>query len=373
MKALLITHPGIEDISALEVKELIKKQSKIEKSIVTFETNKYEDLVKIAYKSQSILKILVLLDKIKIKKINDVKKLKINIKDWINKNTEFKIKCKRIGKHDFKSKDIEEEIGDLIIDKYKLKVNLTDPELILYAYIYEDNLYLGVDITGMDLSKRSYKIFNNPDSLKGIIAYALVRIADYKLGKKFIDPFCGDGTIIIETGLFASNFPVRFYEKEKFLFRMQKPFQNIDFDKLLEKIDSEYKKNKLDITGSENLLRYINSCKKNAKIAGISKNIEFRRYDIEWLDTKLAKDDIDLIVTKIIQPGRSISIKKIEKIYKELFYHAEFILKKTGKIVIISKNKDLIEKKAKEYKLKTKVNRQIKIGDHNNYILEITK
>lgn len=373
MKALLITHPGFEDISTMEVKELINKKAEQNKSIVTFETNKYEDLVKIAYKSQSISKILILLDHIKINKISDIKKLKINIKEWITKDIDFKAKCKRIGTHDFKSKDIEEEIGGLVIDKYKLKVNLTNPKLIIYAYIYENDLYLGIDITGLDLSKRDYKIFHHPYSLKGNIAYSLARISNFKQKDKLIDPFCSNGTIIIEAGLFGSKFPVRYFDKEKFLFKDLKLFSNIDFDKLFKKIDSEYNKDKLNITGSESLLRHVNSCKKNAKIAGIDKNVEFRRYDIEWLDTKFKENEVDLIATKIIEPGKFYDIKKIKKIYKEFFYQSEFILNKNGKIIILCRKKELIKKNAEEFKLKMKVNREIKIGDSSYYILEFTK
>tara|TARA_Y100000034_G_scaffold14075_2_gene14737 strand:- start:15155 stop:16285 length:1131 start_codon:yes stop_codon:yes gene_type:complete len=376
MKSLLITHPGIEDISQLEVKELIKKDTKIDAkqpSVITFETNKYEDLVKIAYKSQSISKILILLDQIKITKINDIKKLKFDIKDWINKKTSFKVKCKRMGKHSFNSKEIEEEIGGLFIDKYKLKVNLTEPDIIIFAYVYNENLYLGIDITGMNLSKRSYKIFHHPDSLKGTIAYALTRISGYKPNKKIINPFCSDGTIIIETGLFASNFPVRFFEKEKFLFKELKPFSHIDFDKLFKKLDSNIKKDKFQIIGSESLLRHINSCKKNAKISGIDRNVEFRRYDIEWLDTKFNKNEIDFIITRIIEPGKFFDKKKIEKIYKEFFYHTEFVLNKNGKMIILSRKKDLITTKAEEFKLKVNINRQLQIGDSNYYVLEIKK
>ncbi len=373
VKCLLITHPGIEDISALEVKEIIKKKCETKQSIAIFETKDYKDIIKIAYKAQSITKILVLLDKIKLKQLKDVNKLKINLKEWINANTSFKIKCRRKGKHDFKSKEIEEEVGGLIIDKYKLKVNLTNPNLIIYAYVYDDNLYLGIDITGIDLSKRSYKIFHHPNSLKGTIAYTLVRIAGYKHSKKMIDPFCNNGTIILEAGLFASNFSVRYFDKERFAFKNLKPFSNIDFDELFKEIDSKIKKQKLNLTGSESLLRHVISCKKNAKIAGIDKLIEFRRYDIEWLDTKFNKEEIDSIVTKIIEPNRLLNEKKLEKIYQEFFYHAEFVLKKKGKVIIMCKNKELIIKKAKEYNLKTNINREITIGDQKNYILEIKK
>ena len=39
--------------------------------------------------------------------------------------------------------------------------------------------------------------------------------------------------------------------------------------------------------------------KKNAKIAGIKDWIEFSRIELEWLDTRVEKNSIDIIATQL--------------------------------------------------------------------------
>jgi len=61
MKGFLITHKGMEDTAALEVKELIGKNPKIEETCIVFDIKKYEELFKLCYKSQSAIGIFYLL------------------------------------------------------------------------------------------------------------------------------------------------------------------------------------------------------------------------------------------------------------------------------------------------------------------------
>ncbi len=214
MKGLIITNKGIEDIAALEVKELINAKGSVKESVVIFDVKKEEELYQLCYRAQSIGKVLLLYDYFEFndKKtiINKIKKLKLKKN---NKKT-FKVSCKRIGEHDFSSQEIENEVGKLI----DLKCDLINPDIIFCVYIYNNMCYFGVDVCGLDLSKRDYKIFSLPNSLKGTIAYALVRISGYKEGDIFLDPFCGSGEIAIEAARFAAKFPTIYYEKQKLKF-----------------------------------------------------------------------------------------------------------------------------------------------------------
>ena len=55
---------------------------------------------------------------------------------------------------------------------------------------------------------------------------------------------------------------------------------DFDFDKFNSKFD------KANIFAFDSQFRHIDAAKKNSKIAGINKNINFSRTEIEWLDTK---------------------------------------------------------------------------------------
>ena len=349
MKGLAITHKGIEDIAALEVKELIKCKSEIKDTVVFFEFNKEEDLFKLCYLGQRFAKVIELYDHFefndKKKILENIKKIKKKIK--IDKKYKtFRVNCKRIGEHDFSSHEIEEEVGSLI----DLKCDLNNPDIIFYAYIYGNMCYFGVDVCGLDLSKRDYKIFSLANSLKGTIAYSLVRISGYKEGEVLLDPFCGSGEIPIEAARFVSGFPTKYYEKNKIRFDN---FGSID-KKIKKKI-----KGKIccfDVTQ-----RNVKSAEKNSKIAGVNKLLTFSRTDTDFLELKF-KDNVDVIIAQVPSLSKYSDKKDIEKKYDEFFYQAEYILKKEGRIVVISDKTDLLKEKAKKYKFKVDNERSVWSG-----------
>ena len=203
---------------------------------------------------------------------------------------------------------------------------------------------MGIDFAGFDLSKRSYKILQHAADIKGTIAYSLIRLADYNKNETLLDTFSGSGTIPIEATLYASNFPINFFNKEKFIFLKFDKFKNFDFKKFFKKLDKEISDSKLKIYNMDSSMMHINYAKKNSKIAGIGKKIKFSRKDTEWLDTKFDKEKIDKIVTKMPTYDEN-------ELYNEFFYQAEFILNKKGKIVLIGK-KDLVKKYSSKYKFK---------------------
>ena len=93
MKGLVITSKGIEDIAALEVKELIKAKSEIKDSCVIFDIKKLEELCLLCYKAQSAEKILFLLGAFELKEL-EKSIAKIKFDDWLYKKTTFRVSCK---------------------------------------------------------------------------------------------------------------------------------------------------------------------------------------------------------------------------------------------------------------------------------------
>lgn len=365
MKALAITSKGIEDITALEIKELIKAKTQINESCVIFEAEKIEELCLLCYKAQSVEKILFLFGYFNFNNKNlfdDLKKHieNIDFSKWLNKEITFKVISKIIN-NDLSSQEISEKTGEFIINhikktkKYKQKVNLDNPDIIFFVYIFKNSCYLGIDIAGFELHKRQYRIFQHPNALRATIAYSLVRIADVKDGDAILDPFTGSGTIPIEAALYFSNFPVNYYTKDTFLFLK---FLKFNF----ETIDKKIKSPKVKIYGYDSILGYITSAKKNAKIAGIDKEIKLSRCEIGWLDTKFKKNSVNKIITYPPQESKNIIQKITEKIYNEFFYQADFVLKKQGKIVLITKSLDLLKKYAEKYKFKLLNEREVYSG-----------
>lgn len=377
MKGFLITHKGMEDIAALEVKELIGKNSETDQSCVIFDVKEYEDLFKLCYKAQSVRSIYYLLNIFNFGNLfNDFKKNieKIDFSEWLNENTMFRVKCKKNNNYELSTPEIEQKLGEQIINHiqkkygYNQKVNLDNPDITVLVYLTANKCYIGIDFAGFDLSKRSYNIFTHPAAVKGTIAYFLVRLSEYNKNETMLYGFSGSGTIPIEAALFALNFPINFFNKEKFVFLRFEKFKNYNFKKFFEKIDKNIKDYTLDIYNIDWSMKYLNFAKKNSKIAGIGKKINFSRMDIEWLDTKFEKSQVNKIIANI----PLFETKENEKLYNEFFYQAEFILNKKGKIVLIG-NKDMVKKYSAKHKFRISDERSVFSGKKEYKILVLSK
>lgn len=357
MKGLAITNIGIEKISSKEIKELIKPKSvKLEKGVVSFDLKELSDLCVLCYKGQSVSRVILLLKQFKIKRLEDLKQLeKIDFTEHIDSKQSFASRAVCLA--DFSTQETESVAGEIIIEsikkktKRKQKVNLSNPDVIFLTYIVDNTVYFGIDFAGMDLSKRSYKIFGHQRALKGTIAYALVRIAGFDRNKIMVDTFCNEGSIPIEAALFASGFSANHYDKSKFAFLKLKEFNGLDFDKFFEKHDKT-KKIKGKIYAFDSEQRFVKTAEKNAKIAGILKNINFSRIEAEWLDTKFKKNEVDLIITNPPRVSKHVRKQDFIKIFKDLFYNAEYILKSKGKVVVIARDLDLLKTEADKYNFK---------------------
>jgi 23S rRNA G2445 N2-methylase RlmL len=374
MKGLAITSQGMEDIVSLEIKGLIGQEGESKESCVIFDIKKPQELCLLCYKAQSVEKILYLLDYFDFKDkeglYKNLKKVmgKIKFDQWLDKTSNFRVTCKK--NNDFlSSEEIASHIGALIIEeikrkkKYRQKVELDNPDITFLIFINKNTAYFGIDFSGRDLHKREYKLFAHKDSLRATVAYALVRIADLKPKETLLDPFCHSGEIAIEGALFITNFPVNYFSKEKFSFLKFKPLKKANLNKLFQDADKKIVQTKKPkILCLSSAMMDINASKKNAKIAGINKALSFSRMDTEWLDTKLDKESIDKIVTHPPELSRTTNQKDIEKIYNEFFHQAEFILKKKGLIVIVSRNSQLLKTEAEKYKFKIEEEMQVFSG-----------
>jgi putative N6-adenine-specific DNA methylase len=375
MEGLIVTHNGMEDIAALEVKELTNSSAKAGRSCIVFDIKEYKDLFTLCYRSQSAIGVYHLLGRFNFDDLfDDFSKNvgKIGFCEWLSKNTSFRVRCKKNGEEEIKTPEIEKKLGEIIIDyiekkhNYDQKVNLDNPDVTIFFYLASKECYVGIDFAGFDLSKRHYNIFTHPSSVKGTLAYSLVRILDYKGDETMLSCFSGSGMIPIEAALFALDFPVNFFNKEKFAFLKLERFKDYNFKTFFEKIDSKIGDCKLNIYNLDDSMKYINYAKKNSKIAGVEKKITFSRMDTEWLDTKFDKEKVD----KIIAILPSLQTKEVNKSYNEFFYQAEYILGKNGMIVVMGDD-ELIKKFSDKYKFKISRERSVFSGkkEHKVYTL----
>ncbi len=107
------------------------------------------------------------------------------------------------------------KIKDAVVDQFRERlgarpsVALERPAVRINAYLYRDQLTLGLDLAGASLHRRGYRQEGVAAPLKENLAAAvLVRAGWPELaasGGVLVDPMCGSGTLPIEAGLMAAD------------------------------------------------------------------------------------------------------------------------------------------------------------------------
>ena len=347
MKALAITDKGLERISLLEIKELLGASGEAVESGVIFDYKKLEELYLLCYKGQSVFKVLELIDNFSVKK-DLVKELKARIKKidfskYLKPKKKFAVRCWR-KKSEVSKGEVEQEVGSVIPGK----VDLDEPDVRFFVFICDKEVYFGIDISGRDLSEREYKIFSHPHSLKGPLAYALVRLSGWDSKKVLLNCLCKSGEVGVEAALWGSGLAINYYQKEK-----------MGFEYGLEKFDKK-KKVKLKICCADSDFRSLAATKKNAKIAGVSNQVQVSKTAVGDLDIKFREKEVDCMICQVLKIEEENNIR-------ELFYQAEFVLK--GKLVICCREKNNFDDIAKVHKFKKVEDNIIERGGINYKIL----
>ena len=348
MKWLILVNAGIEHVTAQELGLFgVKKITPFSGGLV-IET-KVEDVVRIAYSGQTINRILLYISDFTFSDLQDFeKKLKnIDIKELSSSQT-FAARSEHIDT-DISSSEIQPLVGEIVGKKTKARVNLSNPDVVLFTFISKNKAYVGIDVTG-DLSKRDYRIYTLRDQLKAPVAYAALLFSGWKPEHSLLAAYCNTGLVPIEAALSATRMSPHYYKKDKFLFYKLNLFK--DSKNIIEDDDKKIQKNPGKTYAVDETMRSVDAAKKNAKIGGVHKAIAFSRKEVSWWDTKFGEHSIDRVVCWIPQPSKILSEQKVAKIYHEFFYQCAFVLKKDGKIGVITKHPDLLLADAKRHTFK---------------------
>lgn len=338
MRALILTHPGLEKTAISEAQKIAKvHEAKIlSQGAINLIVESEQDLAELCYRGRTFLRVILVLKNYKIEDLPS-EDLLPELSEYLEESATTE--CEREGEHSFTSFDVEKTVNKIITKKYKVKIDHKNPQTKIFVHIKNDKCTIGIDFAGYDLGRRDYRIFLGRESLKGTVAAGLLHFAGYAPGQVLADPFCKQGIIPIEAALIAKNISPHKYTREKLAFNK---LPRREF-KTKEK-ETEFK-GKIYCT-DENF-KNVSAAKKNAKIAGVAKELQFSRTTIDWLDMKIER--ADRIVTFPVQPSRQTSQKKIEKTYELLFERAKKILPEGKLCICVKRGQDLIKQKAKKH------------------------
>ncbi len=307
-----------------------------------------EDVVRAAYFLQTPLRIVWLLGETEV--FDDTEDSVVNLEllldplDLVVPGKSVFVKCDRFGNQEYNSVDMSQAVARILYRKFSDKgVDfLTDnknPDLVYYLLIDEGRAFFGLDLVGKDLSKRHYKVFNNPHSIKGPTAASFLLLSGWVPGKVLLDPYCAGGVLGIEAALLASNKSIHFYDKSLKL-RNHPDFS--DADSLFEAFDKLVVDPGKSIFCFDAQLRNVTAAKKNAKLAGVFDFITFSKLDVEWLDTRLSGGSVDFLVTQPIEPSKHVPESRAKRFQEELFYQADYLLSPGGVIGLLLQKPDFL-------------------------------
>ncbi len=212
------------------------------------------------------------------------------------------------------------------------------------------NNTLLLSLNEYNLTKRDYMINKQDKELNSILINYLFYLMelDKNQEQKFsvIDPLCNTGKLIIECSFFNKDMAINV--RNRLNFPVFKLFGHICENIVL--------KNHNNYTGIVNDNQDFKCFRENVNFT--NQKIKISKYDLDWLDVKFKKGDLDYCISYL---KSDLDKKKV----KEFFYQAEFITKKT--IGIISDFK-IDEKILKKYSLKTKIFDEIIVFDSTYYI-----
>ena len=113
------------------------------------------------------------------------------------------------GRRNYNRFAVENAVGDMLARRLRASYLARtssgrqpgEPDLMVRVFVRGNEAVTAVEVAAQPLHRREYKLEAGPGTLHPPMAAALARLADPARAGTVADPFCGDGTIAIETAL----------------------------------------------------------------------------------------------------------------------------------------------------------------------------
>lgn len=237
--------------------------------------------------------------------------------DYIARDDAFPVNGWSINSGLFSIPDCQSIIKKAIVERLKTKYKIsifpeTGPEIRVRFSLHKDVATLMIDTSGDGLHKRGYRRNSNDAPLKETLAAAMCDLARIYPDTKIFDPFCGSGTILIESALMATKTAPglrRYFAAERFGFLNPKIWQEERTraqDLILKNIDFKAQGFDIDPACVELTLA-------NAKKAGVEKYVKAAIGEVK--DFTPPKERC-ITVTNPPYGERLLDVKTAEELYK---------------------------------------------------------
>lgn len=200
---------GLEGLVADELRFMGMKNVQPENGRVVFEGN-YADMARANIGSRYSERILVLLNTFSAYSFEDLFQgvLAVPWEDWLDKEAAFPVKGRSLSSKLASVPDCQKIIKKAVVERMKRHYRMDwfaetgTPHQIQFL-ILKDKVSIMLDTSGMGLHKRGYRENATMAPIKETLAAAMADLSHVRPHSRVIDPFCGSGTILIESALKA--------------------------------------------------------------------------------------------------------------------------------------------------------------------------
>ncbi len=273
------TFAGLEDVLAVELKQLGAQDVKTGKRVVLFRGDK-SLIYKTNYLCRTALRILMPISIFPVKNEEQLyeKIVRINWKKYFDVDKSILINTKvfhsAINHSHFASLKAKDAIADYFRQETRRRPNIDkeNPDIIINLHINKDKCTISLDSSGQSLNKRGYRIAADKAPINEILAAGMIRLTGWKKDGDFIDPMCGSGTIAIEAAMDAMQIPAAYYRK-RFAFMNWNDFEEELWYKIKEEANEKICEYDFPIIASDKSFKAFGIARSNLKNAGLHKDV----------------------------------------------------------------------------------------------------
>lgn len=293
IKLIAPCHFGLESVLKREILDLGYDIDSVTDGRVTF-LGDYEAVCYSNIFLRTAERVLLFVGEFKAESFEDLFQGTMGIpwEEYIPKDGKFWVtKAASVRSKLFSPSDIQSVMKKAMVERLKRSYGISwfeeiGAEFPLRVFIKDDIVTVGIDTTGVSLHKRGYRKLTAKAPIAENLAAALIMLTPWKKDRILVDPFCGSGTIPIESALMAANIAPgmnREFTAESWIHLIPKKTWYNCISDAENRIDKTLKKEDLDIQGYDLDPEMIKIARENARLAGVEKLIHFQTRDVKDL------------------------------------------------------------------------------------------
>ena len=281
-KIFIIVAPGLENICAAQLQQLITEPLELDHGGITFSGN-LNDIYRCNLWLRCASRVLVRMEEIKCRDFPTLyqKALRLPWGRFIRPDRKFSLRVTCHSSRLNHSDRIATTMANAIKKSLGCSNAGTDtslPEQLIFVRFDNDNCTISIDSSGDLLHKRGYRQHSTSAPLRETLAAACLMSCNWNGNRPLHDPFCGSGTIAIEAAMIAANIAPGL--QRQFSFMHWPGYRHGLWNSLISMAKKEIQTDvAVTISGSDTDSSAIHAAISNATAAGVDHFIRFSMQD----------------------------------------------------------------------------------------------